>query len=66
MDVPSFISDDSQEFQTGLESFIEFTCGQPAFMDRNLIRCHCRKCKNKADRMSSQFDFNYHVWRYQG
>lgn len=65
----------SLEFHKGLESFIEFACGQPAFMDGDDITCPCRKCKNQAYKdldtvrlhiASKGFEFNYHVWRYQG
>lgn len=40
----------SLAFQEGLESFIKFSFGQPTFMDRDKIRCSCRKCKNQAYR----------------
>lgn len=65
----------SPEFHQGVESFVHFACGQPVFMDRDLIRCPCRKCKNQAYRdvdtvrvhlCSKGFDFNYHVWTYKG
>lgn len=65
----------SHEFQEGLESFIEFARGHPAFMDRDKIRCPCKKCKNKAfmdedtvrlHLASKGFELNYHVWVFQG
>lgn len=35
------------EFLVGVESFIEYACQQPTFMDRDKIRCPCCKCQNR-------------------
>lgn len=67
--------DFSPHFLQGLESFIDFACSKPAFMDGENIRCPCRKCKNRYFRdvgtvrthvKKNGFDFNYHLWVFQG
>ena len=35
------------EFLVGVESFIEYACHQPVFMDSDKIRCPCCKCQNR-------------------
>ncbi|KAH6797252.1 hypothetical protein C2S52_021806 [Perilla frutescens var. hirtella] len=63
------------DFLNGLESFIEFTCSQPAFMDRDKIKCPCRKCKNisfqepytvRLHIAKHEFVWNYDTWTFQG
>ncbi|XP_039135719.1 uncharacterized protein LOC120273141 [Dioscorea cayenensis subsp. rotundata] len=35
------------EFLVGVETFVEYACHQPAFMDCDKIRCPCCKCQNR-------------------
>lgn len=63
------------QFLEGLQSFIHFACSQPAFIDREKIKCPSKKCDNvsyrriEVDRyliLKNGFVRNYHIWRYQG
>lgn len=54
--------DFNPQFLDGLESFIEFACSKPAFMNGENIRCPCRKCHNRKLVDISQDDAIYAKW----
>lgn len=62
-------------FLEGIADFIRFASGKPAYMDKDKIKCPCRKCDNKLYKSTNEVRFhiskfgfvnNYHVWRFQG
>ncbi|KAL6550610.1 hypothetical protein OROMI_021098 [Orobanche minor] len=72
-----FLSDGSfnPDFVNGLENFIHFSSTQPSFMDKERIKCPCKKCDNIPYRdievvryhiSKNGFVKNYQIWRYQG
>ena len=63
------------EFLEGLDNFIKFASGKPAYMDGDKIRCACKKCDNKCFRDTDEVEYhisrfgfvkNYHIWRFHG
>lgn len=65
----------NQEFQNGVDAFVEFASGRQAFKDGEKIRCPCRKCVNVPYQPVSTITLhlgmygfvpNYYTWRFQG
>ncbi|XP_039133289.1 uncharacterized protein LOC120270354 [Dioscorea cayenensis subsp. rotundata] len=63
------------EFVVGVESFIQYACDQPRFMDGDEIRCPCCKCQNrryevvdnvKLHLLRNRFTQDYRQWVCHG
>ncbi|XP_019160044.1 PREDICTED: uncharacterized protein LOC109156648 [Ipomoea nil] len=65
----------NQVFIEGLETFIEFACSQPNFMDGTKIRCPCKRCRHISFEEAESVRFhlckfgfvpNYFEWNRHG
>ncbi|XP_019171208.1 PREDICTED: uncharacterized protein LOC109166774 [Ipomoea nil] len=65
----------NQDFIEGLETFIEFACSKPNFMDGTKIRCPCKRCRHISFEEAEMVRFhlckfgfvpNYFEWNRHG
>ncbi|CAH9124646.1 unnamed protein product [Cuscuta epithymum] len=63
------------EFKAGVDNFVDFACVQPTFVENNVIKCPCTKCRNRRYKNPGDvklhlykwgFESNYWCWIYHG
>ncbi|CAH9072041.1 unnamed protein product [Cuscuta europaea] len=55
----------TNDFKVGVDQFVEFACAQPVFIENSVIKCPCRKCRNRRYKNPSDVKVDLYKWGFE-